>query len=101
MDEAVQLCNAVASGNFNTLCFFLLPQYHSSTHKTTIIKNRRLLEDKVVGCLGFRIECYGFEAARCVGDRPELHGPRPSRRSQEEVAAVLFGLKCIAFQTSF
>ncbi|CAJ1423296.1 unnamed protein product [Effrenium voratum] len=51
VDEAVSLCQAVSSGNPNTLAFFLLPQWHSSTSKTTVLKNRRLLEDKVVGCL--------------------------------------------------
>lgn len=51
IDEAVQLCSAVSSGNPNTLCFACLPQVHSSTSMGTVTKNRRLLEDKLLARL--------------------------------------------------
>ena len=52
VDEAVQLCQSVSSGNQKTIAWFLLPQYHSSTSQCTVLKNRHLLEDKVVAILG-------------------------------------------------
>lgn len=51
VDEAVSLTQSVTSGNPQCLGFFLMPQWHSSTDKNTVMKNRRLLEDKVAGCL--------------------------------------------------
>ena len=55
VDEAVQLAQSVASGNPRTLAWIMLPQYHSSTHKVTVLKNRRLMEDKVFSFLGSRL----------------------------------------------
>lgn len=52
IDEAVSLGQAVAGGNPGTCVLVLLPQYHSSTSQINVIKNRRLLEDKVVSCFG-------------------------------------------------
>lgn len=51
IDEAVNLAQSVASGNANTVSFWLLPQWHSSSAKAATLKHRRLLEDKVIGCL--------------------------------------------------
>ncbi|CAL1130517.1 unnamed protein product [Cladocopium goreaui] len=51
VDEAVQICQSVSSGNPRTVCWFMLPQWHSSTAKCTVLKNRRLVEDKVVACM--------------------------------------------------
>lgn len=47
IDEGVQLCQAVCSGNKCTVAFFLLPQLHSSTQKNTVTAHKRLLEDKI------------------------------------------------------
>ena len=55
MDESVTLAQGVASGNNGTLSFWLLPQWHSSTGKASTLKNRRLLEDKVLGCLDMEL----------------------------------------------
>lgn len=82
MDEAVSLCQAVSSGNPNTLAFFLLPQWHSSTSKTTVLKNRRLLEDKVVGCPGSMSPLH-FEAAFLA---PTMPASRPRCLDVFEVA---------------
>lgn len=60
VDEAVSLASSVSSGNQRTLCWFMLPQWHSSTGKCTVLKNRRLLEDKVVGILD-RKNCKGLK----------------------------------------
>lgn len=51
IDESIQLCQSVCSGNPRTLCWFMLPQWHSSTKKETVIRNRRMIEDKVYGSL--------------------------------------------------
>ena len=59
MDEAVNLAQGVASGNANTVSFWLLPQWHSSAAKQATLKHRRLLEDKVIGCLALELQtCY-------------------------------------------
>ena len=51
VDEAVTLAQGVESGNENTLSFWLLPQWHSTLAKGATVKNRGLLEDKVLGYL--------------------------------------------------
>ena len=51
MDESLSLCQAVCGGNSNSMGFILMPQAHSSTSHTAILKNRRLLEDKAVAIL--------------------------------------------------
>ena len=56
VDEAIGLAHTVCSGNPNSLCFLMLPQHHTSTSKATVLKNRRLMEDKVGGRLGHRVE---------------------------------------------
>ncbi|CAK9109101.1 Uncharacterized protein SCF082_LOCUS50712, partial [Durusdinium trenchii] len=47
IDEAIQLCASVSSGNTSSVAFFCMPQCHSSTKRDSVLKNRRLLEDKV------------------------------------------------------
>lgn len=51
IDEAVTLCQSVCSGNPSTLAWIMLPQYYTSSSKHSVLKNRRLLEDKLLGCL--------------------------------------------------
>lgn len=53
IDEAVQVAQGVTGGNCNSVSFWCLPQWHSSAGKVAVLKNRRLLEDKVVGNLGW------------------------------------------------
>lgn len=68
VDEAVQICQSVSSGNPRTLCWFMLPQWHSSTGKCTVLKNRRLLEDKVVAFLisnWCAKNCQNFRTITC------------------------------------
>ena len=55
VDEAVTLSQGVASGNSGTVAFWLLPQWHSSMNRTSTLKNRRLLEDKVLGSLAMSL----------------------------------------------
>ena len=50
IDEAIQLCASVSSGNTSSVAFFCMPQCHSSTKRDSVLKNRRLLEDKVGAC---------------------------------------------------
>ncbi|CAK9083114.1 unnamed protein product, partial [Durusdinium trenchii] len=52
IDEAVQVAQGVTSGNPKSGSFWFLPQWHSSAVKVAVLKNRRLLEDEVVGNLG-------------------------------------------------
>ena len=49
IDEAVNLAQGITTGNSNSVSFWLLPQWHSSTAKGSVLKHRRLLEDKIVG----------------------------------------------------
>ncbi|CAK9081705.1 unnamed protein product, partial [Durusdinium trenchii] len=51
IDEAIQMCQAISTGNCRTLAFILLPQPYNTGHKALVNKHRRLLEDKVHGCL--------------------------------------------------
>ena len=46
VEEALSLLQAVAGGNSSTVGLVLLPFNHSSTSWTSILKNRRILEDK-------------------------------------------------------
>ena len=69
IDEAINVIQSTCSGNSSTMAFILLPQYHSSTSKTVVLKNRRLLEDKLVGCLDvFEISMHYADSGH-AGDR--------------------------------
>ena len=60
IDESVTLAQGVASGNANTLAFWLLPQWHSSAAKQATLRHRRLLEDKVIGCHDLELKYVSF-----------------------------------------
>ena len=47
IDEAMDLFQAVTGGNSNSMAWIMQPMLHSSTDKLTVIKHRRLLEDKL------------------------------------------------------
>ena len=64
MDESLNLCQAVTGGNSSSMGFILMPQAHSSTTHTAIVKNRRLLEDKALSILGCMIWRY-LECLQC------------------------------------
>ena len=49
------MAQSVAPGNPRTIAWIMLPQYHSSTHKVAVLKNKRLMEDKVFSFLGSRL----------------------------------------------
>lgn len=51
IDESITLGQAVCSGNANSSMFILLPQPHSSCSLVTILKHKRLVEDKMVATL--------------------------------------------------
>ena len=69
IDESINLIQSTCSGNGNTMAFAMLPQYHSSTHKGTVLKNRRLLEDKIVGCLDTYEISLAYNDVGHSGDR--------------------------------
>ncbi|CAK9071136.1 unnamed protein product [Durusdinium trenchii] len=56
IDESINIAQTVSSGNARTMAFFCLPQTHTSTKRDVVLKNRRLLEDKV----GAYLECVPF-----------------------------------------
>ena len=69
IDEAITVIQTTCSGNSSTVALALLPQYHSSTSKSVVLKNRRLLEDKMVGCLDvFEISMHYIDSGH-AGDR--------------------------------
>lgn len=51
IDESIALAQGVCSGNASSAIFSLLPQPHSSCNFSTVLKHRRLIEDKVVSNL--------------------------------------------------
>ncbi|CAK9009068.1 unnamed protein product, partial [Durusdinium trenchii] len=52
IDECIQLCQGISTGNSRTFGFFLLPQAWNASHRAQVHKNKRLLEDKIQGRLG-------------------------------------------------
>ena len=69
IDEGINVMQSTCTGNSATVAFIMLPQYHSSTSKSVVLKNRRLLEDKIVGCLDtFEISMHYSDAGH-GGDR--------------------------------
>ena len=48
LDEAVETSRVILEANNNAVMFTLLPMQHSSVLPTTVIKNRRTLEDLMV-----------------------------------------------------
>ena len=51
IDEAIEAAKTVLNGNSSSVLLVLLPHHHGST-PAGILKNRRLLEDKLIGFLG-------------------------------------------------
>lgn len=55
IDEAISIAQSVSSGNNRTLAFICLPQTYSSTKRDVVLKNRRLMEDKVGSFFGLHV----------------------------------------------
>lgn len=51
MDEACTLAKAVLNANPNAILLTLMPMTHSSTETAAVTKNRRALEDRILGPL--------------------------------------------------
>lgn len=51
IDDGIKLASLVTAGNDKTLLVVLEPQHHGSMDKHTIVKHRRLLEDKIIAYL--------------------------------------------------
>ena len=51
IDEAVEVAKTVSNGDSNAILCALLPLQHASTDKETVMKNKRVLEDKIMGLL--------------------------------------------------
>ncbi|CAK9078482.1 unnamed protein product, partial [Durusdinium trenchii] len=49
IDECIQLCQGISTGNSRCLTFFLLPQAWNASHRAQVNGNKRLLEDKIQG----------------------------------------------------
>ena len=75
IDEGINVMQSACTGNSSTMGFVMLPQYHSSTSKAVDLKNRRLLEDKLVGCLDT------FEVSMHYADSG--HGGDRRKKSQQ------------------
>ena len=87
IDEGINVMQSACTGNSSTMGFVMLPQYHSSTSKAVVLKNRRLLEDKLVGCLDtFR----GFHALLLIQGMGEIAG-----RSLNSVSFIVVQCPCI------
>lgn len=73
IDESIALAQGVCSGNPGTALFALLPQPHSSCNFSTVLKHRRLVEDKVVSKLSssgaLYIYIYSFLFISALNDR--------------------------------
>jgi len=68
IDESITLAQGLASGNVNTLSFWMLPQWHSGMGRNNTLKNRRLVEDKVLGLLAIEVNMNDFMF--CLVDQP-------------------------------
>ncbi|CAK9076978.1 unnamed protein product [Durusdinium trenchii] len=91
IDEAISLSHAISSGNTNTLCFACLPQIHSSTTTATVMKNRRLLEDKLLACMGsktVRRRRFGFQTAGIAS----MAGTSPTWQRSRSLLGSLNGI---------
>ncbi|CAL1138958.1 unnamed protein product [Cladocopium goreaui] len=90
IDEAISVCQSVSSGNQRTLCWFMLPQWHSSTSKTTVVKNRRLLEDKVLGVMDVYEVAVNFadSAHQGMASMVAVHGSPLWSRSKALLGSI-------------
>lgn len=60
IDEAIKLASMITAGNDKSILIVLEPQHHGSMDKHTIVKHRRLLEDKIIA----RLVCVSWST--CV-----------------------------------
>ena len=51
IDEGIKLASMITAGNDKSMLVVLEPQHHGSMDKHTIVKHRRVLEDKIIACL--------------------------------------------------
>ena len=61
LDEAIDVAKTVCAGDQSAALFALLPLHHGSSDKTVVLKNRRLLEDKILKFLA-----RSFIFGKCV-----------------------------------
>ncbi|CAK9097690.1 unnamed protein product, partial [Durusdinium trenchii] len=92
IDEAVTLCQSVCSGNPSTLAWIMLPQYYTSSSKHSVLKNRRLLEDKLLGCMDVYEVSLNYADAQHSGDK--------RKKSQQCIAALCGHTTNAAFSKS-
>lgn len=69
IDEGINVIQSACTGNANTIGFILTPQYHASTAKHIVVKNRRLLEDKLHNVLDNWEVSLNFSDANHGGDK--------------------------------
>lgn len=55
LDEAIEVAKTISNGDAAAVLFVLLPLAHGSTDKETVMKNKRILEDKVLSLLCFNV----------------------------------------------
>lgn len=55
IDEATEVAKAMCNADMNSMLFTMHPQPNGATEKSVIIRNKRQLEDKLMGPLGFVI----------------------------------------------
>ncbi|CAK9095185.1 unnamed protein product [Durusdinium trenchii] len=70
IDEAIQMCQAISTGNCRTLAFILLPQPYNTGHKALVNKHRRLLEDKVHGFAEWGFASWAMQLERLSAEDP-------------------------------
>ncbi|CAK9107673.1 unnamed protein product, partial [Durusdinium trenchii] len=80
LDEAIEVAKTISNGDAAAVLFVLLPLAHGSTDKETVMKNKRILEDKVLSVLEFQEVTLTFSDSQHAGDR--------RRRSQSCLLAV-------------
>lgn len=51
LDEAAEMGKSICHGNCNAIIMVLLPVVHASTHQAQVVKNRRAIEDMLMGWL--------------------------------------------------
>lgn len=57
MEDACEAARSITTANPNAALFVLFPLVHSSVEKSATIKNRRLIEDRLLQRLGLRLGC--------------------------------------------
>ena len=49
VDEAIEVAKSMTNGDMNAMLFTMHPQMHSGIERAVIIRNKRQLEDKLMG----------------------------------------------------